>query len=316
MQNKSFNIIGNRKKYFIFSSVLIVLIFISSLIFGVDMDIQFKGGAMLTYGYQGDVDIKTMETDAKSVLGNGITLQTGSNVATGDKTIILSLPGTETVSTESLEKLSIKLDENYKDNKFTQLTVSNVNPTIGKEFFAKSIVAVVAASLLILLYIAFRFKKIGGWPAGSMAVVALVHDLIVIFGVFIIMRIPLNGNFIAALLTILGYSINDTVVIYDRIRENRQLMGDKMPFEELVNLSINQSLTRSINTTVSTVLALGCVCIVSGVFGLDSIFTFAFPLIIGMVSGVYSTVCIAGPLWVEWENYKLRRNPKQKSSKA
>ncbi|MEG2020982.1 MAG: protein translocase subunit SecF [Oscillospiraceae bacterium] len=316
MQNKSFNIIGNRKKYFIFSSVLIVLIFISSLIFGVDMDIQFKGGAMLTYGYQGDVDIKTMETDAKSVLGNGITLQTGSNVATGDKTIILSLPGTETVSTESLEKLSTKLDENYKDNKFTQLTVSNVNPTIGKEFFAKSIVAVVAASLLILLYIAFRFKKIGGWPAGSMAVVALVHDLIVIFGVFIIMRIPLNGNFIAALLTILGYSINDTVVIYDRIRENRQLMGDKMPFEELVNLSINQSLTRSINTTVSTVLALGCVCIVSGVFGLDSIFTFAFPLIIGMVSGVYSTVCIAGPLWVEWENYKLRKNPKQKSSKA
>ncbi|MEF9976438.1 MAG: protein translocase subunit SecF, partial [Oscillospiraceae bacterium] len=263
MQNKSFNIIGNRKKYFIFSSVLIVLIFISSLIFGVDMDIQFKGGAMLTYGYQGDVDIKTMETDAKSVLGNGITLQTGSNVATGDKTIILSLPGTETVSTESLEKLSTKLDENYKDNKFTQLTVSNVNPTIGKEFFAKSIVAVVAASLLILLYIAFRFKKIGGWPAGSMAVVALVHDLIVIFGVFIIMRIPLNGNFIAALLTILGYSINDTVVIYDRIRENRQLMGDKIPFEELVNLSINQSLTRSINTTVSTVLALGCVCIVS-----------------------------------------------------
>ncbi|MEG0306007.1 MAG: protein translocase subunit SecF [Oscillospiraceae bacterium] len=316
MQNKSFNIIGNRKKYFIFSSVLIVLIFISSLIFGVDMDIQFKGGAMLTYGYQGDVDIKAMETDAKSVLGNGITLQTGSNVATGDKTIILSLPGTETVSTESLEKLSTKLDENYKDNKFTQLTVSNVNPTIGKEFFAKSIVAVVAASLLILLYIAFRFKKIGGWPAGSMAVVALVHDLIVIFGVFIIMRIPLNGNFIAALLTILGYSINDTVVIYDRIRENRQLMGDKMPFEELVNLSINQSLTRSINTTVSTVLALGCVCIVSGVFGLDSIFTFAFPLIIGMVSGVYSTVCIAGPLWVEWENYKLRKNPKQKSSKA
>ncbi|MEG0650141.1 MAG: protein translocase subunit SecF, partial [Oscillospiraceae bacterium] len=281
-----------------------------------DMDIQFKGGAMLTYGYQGDVDIKAMETDAKSVLGNGITLQTGSNVATGDKTIILSLPGTETVSTESLEKLSTKLDENYKDNKFTQLTVSNVNPTIGKEFFAKSIVAVVAASLLILLYIAFRFKKIGGWPAGSMAVVALVHDLIVIFGVFIIMRIPLNGNFIAALLTILGYSINDTVVIYDRIRENRQLMGDKMPFEELVNLSINQSLTRSINTTVSTVLALGCVCIVSGVFGLDSIFTFAFPLIIGMVSGVYSTVCIAGPLWVEWENYKLRKNPKQKSSKA
>jgi len=188
-----------------------------------------------------------------------------------------------------------------------------VDPTIGKEFFAKSIVAVVAASLLILVYIAVRFKKIGGWPAGSMAVVALVHDLIVVYGVFVVMRIPLNGNFIAALLTILGYSINDTVVIYDRVRENRQLYGNSMDFATLVNNSINQSLRRSINTTISTLLALGTVCVVSVVFGLDSIFTFAFPLIIGMISGVYSTICIAGPLWVEWELHKKAKPRKKKA---
>ena len=188
-----------------------------------------------------------------------------------------------------------------------------MDPTIGKEFFAKSIVAVVAASLLILVYIAVRFKKIGGWPAGSMAVVALVHDLIVVYGVFVVMRIPLNGNFIAALLTILGYSINDTVVIYDRVRENRQLYGNSMDFATLVNNSINQSLRRSINTTISTLLALGTVCVVSVVFGLDSIFTFAFPLIIGMISGVYSTICIAGPLWVEWELHKKAKPRKKKA---
>ena len=269
---------------------------------------------MLTYGYHGELDVKTLTKDAQSVLGGGTSVQTGNNVATGDKTIILSLPGTETVSTEKLEALTEKLDAAYPDNAFTQLSVSNVNPIIGKEFFAKSVVAVVAASLLILVYIAIRFKRIGGWPAGSMAVVALVHDLIIIFGVFVIMRIPLNGNFIAAVLTILGYSINDTVVIYDRVRENRQLLGDKMPFEELVNVSINQSLTRSVNTTISTVLALGVVCIVSAIFGLDSIFTFAFPLIIGMISGVYSTICIAGPLWVEWENHKLKKHPVRKKA--
>ena len=121
------------------------------------------------------------------------------------------------------------------------------------------------------------------------------------------MRVPLNGNFIAALLTILGYSINDTVVIYDRVRENRRLHGNTMDFATLVNTSINQSLTRSVKTTVTTLLALGTVCVVSLIYGLDSIFTFAFPLIIGMISGVYSTVCIAGPLWVEWE---LRKNKK------
>ncbi len=314
MQNKTFNIIGNRKKYFIFSLALIGIILLSCLVFGVQMDIQFKGGAMLTYGYHGELDVKTLTKDAQSVLGGGTSVQTGNNVATGDKTIILSLPGTETVSTEKLEALTEKLDAAYPDNAFTQLSVSNVNPIIGKEFFAKSVVAVVAASLLILVYIAIRFKRIGGWPAGSMAVVALVHDLIIIFGVFVIMRIPLNGNFIAAVLTILGYSINDTVVIYDRVRENRQLLGDKMPFEELVNVSINQSLTRSVNTTISTVLALGVVCIVSAIFGLDSIFTFAFPLIIGMISGVYSTICIAGPLWVEWENHKLKKHPVRKKA--
>lgn len=314
MQNNKFNIIGSRKKFFIFSLILIVFIIAFSFIFGVHMDIQFKGGAMMTYGYQNEFDQKALLNDVQDVIGKGASIQTGNNVATGDKTVIISLPGTETVSTEELQNLTTKFDEKYTDNAFIQLEIRNVNPTIGTEFFAKSVVAVIAASLLILVYIAIRFKRIGGWPAGSMAVVALVHDLIIIYGVFVVMRIPLNGNFIAAMLTILGYSINDTVVIYDRIRENRQLYGDKVPFEELVNTSINQSLRRSINTTVSTVLALGCVCVVSAIFGLDSIFTFAFPLIIGMISGVYSTICIAGPLWVEWEHLKLRKS-KGKSNK-
>ena len=104
------------------------------------------------------------------------------------------------------------------------------------------------------------------------------------------------------MLVILGYSINDTVVIYDRIRENGSMVNKKhTDFAQLVNTGINQSLTRTINTTLTTLLALGTVCVVSVVFGLDSIFTFSFPLIIGMVSGVYSSICIAGPLWVEWE---------------
>ena len=310
---KQYDIVGNRKKFFIFSAVLIVFILLFSVIFGVEMDIQFKGGAMLTYSYTGELDISAVQKDIESTLGSNVTLQTGSSIASDAQTLTISMPGTQTVETATVEALSVRLEENYSDNSFRQLSLNNVDPTIGKEFFAKSIVAVVAASLLILVYIAVRFKKIGGWPAGSMAVVALVHDLIVVYGVFVVMRIPLNGNFIAALLTILGYSINDTVVIYDRVRENRQLYGNSMDFATLVNNSINQSLRRSINTTISTLLALGTVCVVSVVFGLDSIFTFAFPLIIGMISGVYSTICIAGPLWVEWDLHTKAKPRKKKA---
>lgn len=110
-----------------------------------------------------------------------------------------------------------------------------------------------------------------------MAVLALLNDLMVVFGTFVLLRAPLDGNFIAAMLTILGYSINDTVVVYDRIRENRGLLGKKASFEELVNHSVNQSARRTIITTVTTVMALGVMCIVSKLYGLDSIFTFAFP---------------------------------------
>lgn len=164
---------------------------------------------------------------------------------------------------------------------------------MGTKFLQKSLVAVVFALVLILAYIAYRFKKIGGLTGGMMAVLALLNDLMVVFGTFVLLRAPLDGNFIAAMLTILGYSINDTVVVYDRIRENRGLLGKKASFEELVNHSVNQSARRTIITTVTTVMALGVMCIVSKLYGLDSIFTFAFPPDDGHAQRrVYFAVCL------------------------
>ena len=160
---------------------------------------------------------------------------------------------------------------------------------------------------LILLYIALRFKNIGGLTGGMMAVLALLNDLMVVFGTFVLLRTPLDGNFIAAMLTILGYSINDTVVVYDRIRENRSLMGKKATFEELVNQSVNQSARRTIITTVTTVMALAVMCIISKLYGLDSIFTFAFPLMMGMLSGVYTSLCVSTSAWVLWTERKQKK---------
>ncbi len=312
----SYNIVGNRNKFFAFSLIVIAVIIAVSVFFGVPMDIEFKGGALLTYSYSGDLDAQEFRAQAEDVFDTVVTVQTGQDIATNTKTVTINAQGTQTIQPESIENFATMLDESYAENNFNQLEINNVNPVMGAEFFAKCIVAVIMASILILIYISIRFKKIGGWSAGVMAVVALVHDLIIVYGVFVIARIPLDSNFIAAMLVILGYSINDTVVVYDRVRENGLLVGKNMPFDKMVNLSINQSLKRSINTTISTVLALGAVCVVSLIYGLDSIFTFALPLIIGMISGVYSTIFIAGPLWVVWKTRKITKTNKAVQKKT
>ncbi len=301
----SINFIGNRKKFYTFSCALIAVVLVFCGIFGVKMDVEFKGGSMITLAYEGDADLNDLKSTIGTELGkSNLTLQTGSDIS-GNQTLTVTLPGSDTLTTEQLDNLLAALNEQYPDNNFVQNEVSNVDATIGKEFLLKSVVALVAACVLILLYVAYRFRKIGGLKAGSTAIVALLHDMFVVFGVFVLLRIPLNGNFIAALLTILGYSINDTVVIYDRIRENSALYGKKqMSLAELVNLSVNQSFARSLMTSITTCLALGVVCVISVIYRLDSIYSFAFPLLFGMVSGVYSTICIATPLWVDWKNKK------------
>ena len=297
--------IPNRKKFYGFSCALIAVVLVFCGVFGVHMDVEFKGGSMVTLAYQGEADLNALKSTISDELNqSNLTLQTGSDIS-GSQTLTVTLPGSQTLTTEQLDNLLTTLNEQFPDNTFTQNEVSNVDATIGKEFLLKSVVALVAACVLIMLYVAYRFRRIGGFKAGATAVVALLHDLFVVFGVFVILRIPLNGNFIAAMLTILGYSINDTVVIYDRIRENSALYSKKqLSLPELVNLSINQSFSRSLMTTITTCCALGVVCAVSIVYRLDSIYTFAFPLLFGMISGVYSTICIATPLWVDWKQRK------------
>ena len=305
-EKKPIDFVGLRKRFLTISTCLMAAIILCAAVFGVRLDTEFTGGAMITLSYQGEISTSEVQKTASTALeNNGLTLQTGENVATGEQTLKISMPGNETVTTDQVENLLTSLNEQYPDNAFAQLSLSNVSAAMGTKFLQKSLVAVVFSLLLILLYIGFRFKKIGGLTGGMMAVLALLNDLMVVFGTFVLLRTPLDGNFIAAMLTILGYSINDTVVIYDRIRENSALYGKKqMSLAELVNLSVNQSFARSLMTSITTCLALGVVCVVSVIYRLDSIYSFAFPLLFGMVSGVYSTICIATPLWVDWKNKK------------
>ena len=304
-EKKPVDFVGLRKRFLTISACLMAAILLCAVVFGVRLDTEFTGGAMITLSYEGEFTTSEVQKTASAALGsNDLTLQTGENVATGEQTLKISMPGNETVTTEQVETLLDSLNETYPDNAFAQLSLSNVSAAMGTKFLQKSLVAVVFALVLILLYIGIRFKKIGGLTGGMMAVLALLNDLMVVFGTFVLLRTPLDGNFIAAMLTILGYSINDTVVVYDRIRENRALMGKKASFEELVNHSVNQSARRTIITTVTTVMALGVMCVVSKLYGLDSIFTFAFPLMMGMLSGVYTSLCVSTSAWVLWSERK------------
>ena len=189
----------------------------------------------------------------------------------------------------------------YAENGLDLISSSDVKPTAGKEFFVKCMVAIGLAFLVTVIYIAFRFKAVSGWSAGVFAIIGLIHDVIIVFGAFVLFGFEINANFMAVVLTILGYSINDTIVVYDRIRENKKLAGKRGDIVEIVNRSLNECIRRTINTTITTVTAMICVSIVGSVYGITSILSFSTPLIFGMISGVYSTMFVVCPLWILWQ---------------
>lgn len=306
MENRNrFDFIKNSKIFFGISIVLIAVVLVSAFAIGPQLDIQFRGGSIITFAYDGDLDIPAFKGRVQALTVQDVSFQESTDIATGTKTIVVSMPGSQSLNADQMVTLMQALDTEFAANNPRALSISNVDATIGREFLAKCLTAVVFASALMIIFVAFRFRKIGGLSAGVMAVVALMHDIVVVFGVFILFGMPINDNFIAVVLTILGYSLNDTIVIYDRVRENKRLLGAKTTVGELVNTSINQSFVRSINTTITTVLAMVVVTVVAYLYNVDSILSFSFPMILGLVSGAYSSICIAGPLWVRWQQHKL-----------
>lgn len=294
----------HRKIYFGLSLALIVLMLAGTVLFGVDLNIQFKGGALITYSYTGDIEQNEFQQEIESVLGQRVSLQKLTDIATGTQNLVVSLPTSEGLNADKQAELAAALIEKYKEQKLATASISVVSPTIGKEFLVKSLTAVAFASLLMVVYISLRFKKIGGWSAGITAVIALIHDLLMVFAVFVLFKISIDANFIAVCLTILGYSLNDTIVIYDRVRENKRIYGSSMPVEELMDLSLNQSFTRSLMTSITTVCSMVVVSVVAYLYNVTSILSFSVPMIVGMITGCYSSLCIATLLWVMWQKKK------------
>lgn len=311
---KVIDFFGKRKIFFGISLAIFAVGIICNLIFGTQLDIQFTGGAIVKYSYTGQIDEEHLKDVLQDATDQEISFSISKNMIAGEENsgedyiVSLQFTGTDSLDFDTQKQITETLNKTFPDNNFQYSESSSVESTMGWKFFLKCIVAVVIACALMVLYVTFRFKKIGGLAAGMMALVALFHDILMIYFLYVILRMPIDGNFIAVVLMILGYSLNDTIVIYDRIRENRKIIGGRTDLATLTNTSLTMVIRRTILTSVSTLMAVACVFAVGIIFNLDSVTKFALPTMIGIISGCYSSITIATPLWVMWENRKKKKS--------
>ncbi|MBQ3817275.1 MAG: protein translocase subunit SecF [Clostridia bacterium] len=296
------------KVLIVYAAVFIAGIIVAC-IFGVNMDINFKGGTRLTYSYTGEVEESEIEAIVKDNVKGTFSVSKSTSLAGDTKTFSINLAGNKSLSAESQAAITSALQEKYPDGAVEIYDSNSVSPTVAGNFLVKSLVAVILTAVLVVIYVGIRFKRIGGVSAALTALCALVLDILVTFFVCVIFRLQIDSNYIAVVLTILGYSLNDTIVVYDRIRENRRYNPD-MEIGDVVNLSINRVMIRNIVTSVTTILAVITIIVVSELYGLTGLRTFAIPMAFGLLSGCFSSVFIAGPLWVKWKNYKAKREAK------
>lgn len=279
---------------------------ITAIFGGVNLDINFTGGTRASYSYTGDIKEADFKKIVKDTLKKDFSLSNSTSLAGDTKTFDIALADKEALGAETQEALTNALQEKFKDNKIELYSSNSVSPTMAGTFFLKSMVAVIITAVLVVVYVSIRFRKIGGVSAALTALVALVFDVLITFFTCVLFRLQIDLNFIAVVLTMLGYSLNDTIVIYDRIRENERLNPD-MEIGSLVNLSVNKVLIRNIVTSVTTFLAVMTIVVVSEIYGLTSLRTFAIPMAFGLISGGISSVFVSGPLWVIWKRFRAKK---------
>lgn len=300
MAEKKFSFIKHFKIFLIISLVLVItgIAGLVTLPFGMNlfnMDVDFLGGVTMTYDLGQDADTKAVEDLASGVLEGKLSSVTTAG-STGTQVVIKSL----FVPVETRDALTVAIQETYPDA--SVVSSSSVSASVSEDLRNSAMISALVAVLCMLVYIGIRFD----FRSGLAAVIALCHDLLVMLSAYVIFRIPFNINFIAAALTILGYSINATIVVFDRARENAKA-NPKADFGDVMDVSIYQTMTRSINTTITTLLTITMVIIL----GVTSIRNFCWPLFVGVVAGCYSSVCISGNVWVRLKRLGRNRGDKE-----
>ena len=292
-----FDIAGHRKIWFLISLVLIIPGFICMGMRGFNFGIDFTGGTIMDLRFEQPVTLSDVRSSLAKYDLDGSTIQLAgaeSGIESSENVMI------RTVDLEENQRKEVMASLTQDVGSYTVLREEKVGATIGGELITNAVLALVISWALIILYVAYRFE----WRFGVSAVLALIHDIIIVLAVFSLTQRQIDSSFIAALLTIVGYSINDTIVIFDRIRENLKLHfrrgGD---INELVNRSIYQTLTRSLYTVFTVLFTTFALYY----FGGETTKDFAFALLVGFASGCYSSIFIASQFWIELKNRTERR---------
>ncbi len=288
------DIIKNRKIFYSIS-VLIILIGFAFMIFnGVkgngifNFDIQFIGGTSI----EGNIGSNFNNDDILNIVKDTTGLDNAVIQKIGDDSVSIK---TQLLEDDVRAKLITALCEKYSVDKGT-FESENVGATISSEMKKSAVIAVFVSCLAMLIYVSIRFRD---FRTGASCVLALCHDALIVLGCYAVLRIPLNNSFIAAILTVLGYSINASIIIFDRIRENKRKISSR-DTATLVNSSVMQTLRRSLFTSLTTFFTIASLY----VFGVPSVKEFALPIVVGIVCGTYSSIFIAGSLWYTMSNFK------------
>ena len=305
MKDKSLDIIGKKNLYFALSLIVVIPGLVALLLYGLNLSIDFTGGSRLTINFKNKVE--KQEIDKIKQIFN----QENIRVYTIEQSKNQVLVRTSPIDQSQNNKFISELSKNFKDAKETEF--ETIGPTIGKETTANAVKGVLLASLLVIIYITWSFRKVPK-PASSLrfgvsAIIALIHDVLVVVGIFAILghffKVEVDSLFVTALLTVIGFSVHDTIVVFDRIREN--LRRSQGAFSQIVNDSILQTLDRSLNTSLTVILVLFALLL----FGGESIRRFVVALLIGIASGTYSSIFNASPILVVWHEIAAKKAAKR-----
>ncbi|MCR1898208.1 protein translocase subunit SecF [Irregularibacter muris] len=287
-------IVEYRKIWFGISSVIIILGLVFFLMNGLNLGIDFAGGTIITIDLHQTFEVSDIEEISK-------TFDPGADITfAGEDRQQVVIQTKVNISDEQRQEILKSFQSKYNIQEKDILSVDKVDPVIGKELTNQVLVALAIAVVGMLIYITLRFEL----SFALAAIIALIHDALIVLAFYSLMRIQVNTPFIAAILTVLGYSINDTIVIFDRIRENRRVIK-RNDYTKLINTSISQTLSRSINTSLTTLITITALYI----FGVEAIRSFALPIIVGFMAGTFSSIFIASPIWYVIKT-RGEKNPK------
>lgn len=298
--NRKLSFIKHRKIFYIISLAVIILGIGVGFIRGFNFGIDFTGGTMMHIDMGREVPVSEFKDILKE---NGI--EDADIVHAGETNNEVIIRTVKAMDTAAREKLLGGIYDKFDLTEGAALNIEQFGPSVGDMLKANAMKAVLIAGLGMLVYVIIRFE----WKFGVAAVVAILHDVLVMISFYGLFSIPINNPFIAAVLTLVGYSINDTIVVFDRIRENLNLMK-KSRLEELIDASINQTLVRSLMTSVTTIIAIIPLYILGG----QTIKEFTLPLIIGIIAGATSSICIASPVY--YQLCQATGGPKYRAGKS